>query len=74
MIDRTTVVPPRPDIEVERTGELAFELAENAAIVVLEMGPMIHAGRDVVQRRSSLVVASSMGILYLTVSVSQKPT
>ncbi len=48
MIDRTTVVPPRPDIEVERTGELAFELAENAAIVVLEMGPMIHAGRNAV--------------------------
>ena len=36
------------DIEMERTGELAFEFAEIAACLVLKMGSGVHDGRDAI--------------------------
>ena len=48
VIDVATTVPPRSDIGVERTGELAFESGEDAACVVLEMGTIVHDVRDTV--------------------------
>ena len=51
VIDVATMVPPRSDIRVERTGELAFESGEDAACVVLEMGTIVHDVRDAVDVR-----------------------
>ena len=44
-----TTVPPRADILVKRTGELAFEAGEDAACLILEMGTIVHGGRDAVE-------------------------
>lgn len=46
----TTTMPPRSDVFVERTGELAFQFGEDAACLVLEMGAVIHAGQDAIQQ------------------------
>ena len=48
VIDVAAMVPPRSDIRVQRTGEMAFEAGEDAAGVVLEMGTIVHDGRDAV--------------------------
>ena len=61
VIDVATTVPPRSDIRVERTGELAFESGEDAACVVLEMGTIVHDVRDAVDAwLSSFVPARSI--------------
>ena len=72
MINGLTVVP-RSDVKDERTGELAFESAENATSVVLKMGPPVHAGQDAVQR-ASVAAVSSIVILYRVIDLSQSPT
>ena len=46
MVHITTRVPPGSDVQDERAGQLAFEPAEDAAIVVSEMGAIVHVGRD----------------------------
>ena len=48
VIDVATTVPPRSDIGVERTGELAFESGEDAPCVVLEMVTIVHDVRDAI--------------------------
>lgn len=62
-----TMVSPRSDIEEECTGKLAFESAEDAARLILEMGTMIHAGQDAVQSGCG-VVASSIVLPYRAVN------
>lgn len=64
MIDKTTTtstVSPRSDIFVERAGELAFQFAEHAAGLVLEVGAMIHAGRDAIRE----VLWAIHGVVWL---------
>ena len=46
VINTSTTVPPRSEICVKRTGELAFESAEDATCLVLEVGVTVHHGRD----------------------------
>ena len=48
VIDVAATVPPRSDIRVQRTGEMAFEAGEDAACMVLEIGTIVHDGRDAV--------------------------
>lgn len=47
------MIPPCSDIQMERTGILAFELSEDAT-VMLKMGAVVHAGPDTVKEDSVL--------------------
>lgn len=64
----TTAMPPRSDVFDERAGDLALEFAEDAASLVLEVGAIIHAGRDAIQRGSL-----GSAILYQAVSLLTEP-
>ena len=66
-----SMVSPRSDVEKERTGELAFESAEDAACLILEMGAVVHTGRDAVQRARA-IASSRVVPLYRAVDLGEK--
>lgn len=72
MINNTaTIVPPRLDIQMERTGILAFESSEDAT-VMLKMGAVVHAGLDTV-KEDSVHVAPGVVLLYRVANCQEGP-
>lgn len=65
------MVPPRSDIQMERTGILAFELSEDATMMLI-MGAVVHAGLDTV-KEDSVHVAPGVVLLYRVVNCQEGP-